>query len=56
MVPPRYPELQKRLPTKRHFYDSEPKNTVLIDALLLAETVYNGPDLPLPSPLPAAQS
>lgn len=52
----KFPELAKRLPTVRHFYDSEPKNTVLIDALLLAEAVFDGPDLPLPSPLPAGQS
>ena len=48
----KFPELAKRLPQSRKFYASEPKNTVLTDALLMAETVLDGPELPTPPPLP----
>ena len=36
----RYPELADKLPIKRVFYKSEPRNTVFIDALVLAEEVF----------------
>ena len=35
----RYPEMKGRLPTWRRFYDTEPRDTVFIDALVLAEQV-----------------
>lgn len=40
----RYPELTEKLPVKRVFYNSEPRNTVFIDALVLAEEIF-GPEL-----------
>lgn len=43
----RYPEIAAWLPEKRRFYDNEPRNIVLFEALMLAETILsgNGPDL-----------
>lgn len=35
----RYPDIANRLPTERPFYDPEPRDTVFIDALVLAEEV-----------------
>ena len=39
----RYPEIQPWLPGKRRFFDNEPRNTVLFEALSLAEAVMRGP-------------
>jgi hypothetical protein len=38
-----YPELRPWLPKKRLFYDNEPRNTVLFEAMALAQTVLRGP-------------
>jgi hypothetical protein len=38
-----YPELRPWLPKKRRFYDNEPRNTVLFEAMALAQTVLRGP-------------
>lgn len=38
----RYPEIMAWLPKKRRFFDNEPRNTVLFEALSLAETVMRG--------------
>lgn len=38
----RYPELAAWLPKKRRFFDNEPRNIVLFEALSLAETVLGG--------------
>jgi len=43
----RYPELEGWLPKKRRYFDSEPRNTILFEALALAEVVINGPPLRL---------
>jgi len=40
----RYPDLANKLPVKRIFYDSEPRNTVFTDAVVLAEEVL-GPEI-----------
>ena len=42
-----YPEIKAWLPPKRRFYDNEPRNTVLFEALSLAETVMRGPSTTL---------
>ena len=39
----RYPDIKDWLPTKRRFFDDEPRNTVLFEALSLAETVLGEP-------------
>lgn len=39
----RFPELRGWLPQKRRYFDSEPRNTILFEALALAETVIFGP-------------
>ncbi|WP_299829309.1 hypothetical protein [uncultured Roseobacter sp.] len=39
----RYPELAGWLPKKRRYFDSEPRNTILFEALALAEAVILGP-------------
>jgi hypothetical protein len=39
----RYPELIPWLPKPRRFYDNEPRNTVLFEALALAEAARRGP-------------
>lgn len=38
-----YPELQNWLPRKRRFFDPEPRNTVIFEALSLALSVLRGP-------------
>jgi archaeosine-15-forming tRNA-guanine transglycosylase len=38
-----YPELRPWLPKKRLFYDNEPRNTVLFEAMALAQVVLQGP-------------
>ncbi|MCU7838886.1 MAG: hypothetical protein KZQ94_05855 [Candidatus Thiodiazotropha sp. (ex Troendleina suluensis)] len=40
----RYPDIAAWLPKKRRFFDSEPRNTVLFEALALAEAVDRGRD------------
>jgi hypothetical protein len=37
-----YPELRPWLPKKRLFYDNEPRNTVLFEAMALAQIVLRG--------------
>lgn len=39
----RYPELQGWVPKKRRYWDSEPRQTVIFEALAMAEKVINGP-------------
>lgn len=39
----RYPEIEAWVPKKRRFFDDEPRNTVLFEALSLAEAVLRGP-------------
>jgi hypothetical protein len=41
----RYPDLAAWKPEKRRFFDNEPRNTVLFEALALAEFVLNRADL-----------
>jgi len=43
----RYPEISAWLPKKRRFYDNEPRNIVLFEALMLAETILSGNDTEL---------
>lgn len=38
----RYPEIRAWLPKRRRFFDNEPRNTVLFEALSLAETAARG--------------
>ncbi len=38
----RHPEIRAWLPPKRRFFDNEPRNTVLFEALALAEEVMRG--------------
>lgn len=38
----RYPEIRAWLPPTRKFYDNEPRNTVLFEALSLADKVMRG--------------
>lgn len=38
----RHPEIAAWLPAKRRFFENEPRNTVLFEALSLAETVMRG--------------
>jgi hypothetical protein len=38
-----YQELRPWLPKKRLFYDNEPRNTVLFEAMALAQSVLRGP-------------
>jgi len=45
----RYPDITAWLPKKRRFYDNEPRNTVLFEALSLAEAVLRGPTTKLAS-------
>ena len=40
----RYPEMSAWLPKKRRFYDNEPRNIVLFEALMLAEAALSGDD------------
>lgn len=39
----RYPELEGWLPKKRPYFGSEPRNTILFEALAMAEQVIFGP-------------
>ncbi|MEM7529639.1 MAG: hypothetical protein AAF416_18545 [Pseudomonadota bacterium] len=39
----RHPEVAAWVPKKRRLFDNEPRNTVLFEALSLAETVLRGP-------------
>lgn len=39
----RYPELEGWLPKKRPYFGSEPRNTILFEALAMAEQVMFGP-------------
>lgn len=39
----RFPEIAAWLPRERRFFDNEPRNIILFDALTLAESVLNGP-------------
>jgi len=43
----RYPELTGWLPKKRRYFESEPRNTILFEALALADVVLKGPPLQL---------
>lgn len=43
----RYPELNGWLPKKRRYFDSEPRQTILFEALALAEDVLRGPPIRL---------
>lgn len=43
----RYPELKAWLPKKRRFFDNEPRNIVLFEALSLADKVLRGPSTAL---------
>lgn len=43
----RYPDTLPWLPGKRRFFDNEPRNTVLFEALSLAEAVMRGPSTKL---------
>ncbi len=38
-----YPDLKDWLPRKRRFFDPEPRNTVIFEALSLAQSVLRGP-------------
>ncbi len=38
----RYSDIRPWLPRKRRFFDNEPRNTVLFEALSLAEAVFRG--------------
>lgn len=38
----RYPEIEAWLPKRRRFFDNEPRNTVLFEALSLADAVMRG--------------
>lgn len=42
-----YPELLPWVPKKRRFFDNEHRNTVLFEALALAETILRNPSLSL---------
>jgi len=48
----RHPEISAWLPKKRRFFDNEPRNIVLFEALMLAEDILTGDDTEL-SPAPA---
>ncbi len=39
----RYPEIAEWLPKRRRFFDNEPRNSVLIDAIALAEVIARKP-------------
>ncbi|MEQ8311071.1 MAG: hypothetical protein RIE24_05445 [Silicimonas sp.] len=39
----RYPELQAWVPQQRRAFDNEPRNTVIFEALALAQRVIDGP-------------
>ncbi len=43
----RYPELIGWLPKKRRYFESEPRNTILFEALAFAEAILNGSPLKL---------
>ena len=43
----RYPDIKAWVPKKRRFFDNEPRNTVLFEALSLAEAVIYGDGLTL---------
>ena len=43
----RYPDIKAWLPKRRRFFDNEPRNTVLFEALSLAEAVLRGPSTTL---------
>lgn len=45
----RFPDVTAWLPKKRRFFDNEPRNTVIFEALSLAETVLRGPTTTLAS-------
>jgi hypothetical protein len=51
MLVGRYPELTPWLPKPRRFYDNEPRNTVLFEALALAEAARRGPSTRLAAAL-----
>lgn len=40
----RYPEISAWLPKKRRFFDNEPRNIVLFEALMLAEAILSSND------------
>ena len=42
-----YPELRGWLPKKRRYFGNEPRNTILFEALALAEVILKGPPLQL---------
>ena len=39
----RYPELKGWLPKKRRYFEDEPRNTIIFEALALAEAALSGP-------------
>lgn len=43
MFAERYPAIADWLPKRRRVFDNEPRNSVLIDAIALAESVFRGP-------------
>ena len=43
----RYPDLAGWLPKKRRYFESEPRSTILFEALVLAEKILKGPPLQL---------
>lgn len=43
----RHPDIRPWLPGKRRFFDNEPRNIVLFEALSLAEVVMRGPSTSL---------
>ena len=45
----RFPELYGWLPKKRRYWDSEPRNTILFEALALALAVIDRPTRPIPA-------
>lgn len=46
-----YPDLKSRLPKQHHWYDPEPRNMVIFDALALAHHVLGNPTLVLAASL-----
>lgn len=46
-----HPEIEAWVPKKRRFFDNEPRNTVLFEALSLADAVMRGPSTALAAAL-----
>ena len=47
----RYPDLAPWLPHKRVFYENEPRNTIVFEAVVLAQTVLRDPTVSLSAAL-----